>query len=442
MQPFVQKRLEAVKRRRRLIILLVFVAIIVGLVVAFRGVLAPFLVALFAAYLIDPVIKPMANLRIIGRFRLGRGGAILAVYMVLVAVVYLIGTFTIPAFARQIQQVRGDLPAFKTAVEDTGESLVKRWRALMGRGPSVEDEADGAASGTESNVSRSRFRLKGGGVLVADVVARSDTQVVVDLGGSFMTLDMARIAEEEPLTARPEDASVNVRRIIASGFDEFVQNLDEILKLALSVVTWLVTAIYQIFLIMMITAFLVVDREKIVNFMHSVAPQRHQALSHRLAEYIDRGLAGVIRGQLTICLVNGILTWIGLEFLDVRYALMLGVVAGTLSLIPIFGTIISTVPIVLIALGTSGWEQGALALVWILFIHFVEANILNPKIMGTASRIHPVVIIFALLAGGHTYGLVGALLAVPIASIIQSTFKFYVIDKQAEIDEEPPMTAT
>lgn len=441
MQPFVQQRLEAVKRRRRLIILLVFVAIIVGLVVAFRGVLAPFLVALFAAYLIDPVIKPLAEVRLFRRVRVGRGGAILAVYMVLVAVVYLIGTFTIPAFARQIQQVRGDLPAFKTAVEDTGESLVMRWRALTGRGPS-EDEAGGATSATEPAVSRSRFRLKGGGVLVADVVARSDTQVVVDLGGNFTTLDMARIVEEEPLTARLEDPSVNVRRIIASGFDEFVKNLDEILKLALSVVTWLVTAIYQIFLIMMITAFLVVDREKIVNFMHSVAPQRHQALSHRLAEYIDRGLAGVIRGQLTICLVNGILTWIGLEFLDVRYALMLGVVAGTLSLIPIFGTIISTGPIVLIALGTGGWEQAALSLAWILFIHFVEANFLNPKIMGTASRIHPVVIIFALIAGGHTYGLVGALLAVPIASIIQSMFKFYVIDKQAEIDEEPLMTAT
>jgi predicted PurR-regulated permease PerM len=327
-------------------------------------------------------------------------------------------------------------------VEDTGEALVRRWRLITGRGPNEDEEADGAASANAPAVSRSHFRLKGGGVLVADVVARSDTQVVVDLGGNLTTIDMARIDEEESLTDRLEDPSVNVRRIIAGGFDEFVQNLDEILKLALSVVTWLVNAVYQIFLIMMITAFLVVDREKIVNFMHSVAPQRHQVLSHRLAEYIDRGLAGVIRGQLTICLVNGILTWIGLEFMDVRYALMLGVVAGTLSLIPIFGTIISTIPIVLIALGTSGWEQALLALAWILFIHFVEANFLNPKIMGTASRIHPVVIIFALLAGGHTYGLVGALLAVPIASIIQSTFKFYVIDKQAEIDEEPLMTAT
>ena len=171
------------------------------------------------------------------------------------------------------------------------------------------------------------------------------------------------------------------------------------------------------------------------------SPQRHQALSLRLGEYIDRGLAGVIRGQLMICLVNGTLTWLGLWFFEVKYALMLGCFAGIMSLIPIFGTILSTIPIVLIAFA-SGWDKALFAFGWILFIHFLEANFLNPKIMGTASRIHPVVVIFALLAGEHAYGIVGALLAVPAASIVQSTFKFYVIDKQAEVEEEPVLGAT
>ena len=67
-------------------------------------------------------------------------------------------------------------------------------------------------------------------------------------------------------------------------------------------------------------------------------------------------------------------------------------------------------------------------------IHFVEANFLNPKIMGTASKIHPVVVVFALIAGEHAYGIVGALLAVPAASIVQSCFKFYVIDRAHELD--------
>jgi predicted PurR-regulated permease PerM len=101
----------------------------------------------------------------------------------------------------------------------------------------------------------------------------------------------------------------------------------------------------------------------------------------------------------------------------------LAVVAGVLSLIPIFGTILSTIPIVLIGL-MDGFLTGVLALGWILGIHFIEANLLNPQIIGTSAHIHPVIVIFALLAGESAFGLVGALLAVPVASILLTLFKF------------------
>ena len=64
-------------------------------------------------------------------------------------------------------------------------------------------------------------------------------------------------------------------------------------------------------------------------------------------------------------------------------------------------------------------------LAWIIGIHLVEANFLNPKIMGDAAKIHPVLVVFALIAGEHSYGLVGALFAVPVASIIQTIFVYY-----------------
>ena len=134
----------------------------------------------------------------------------------------------------------------------------------------------------------------------------------------------------------------------------------------------------------------------------------------------------MVRGQLTICLVNGVLTYAGLALLDIKFSLLLAVVAGCLSLIPIFGTILSTIPIVLFGL-TDGLTTGFLALLWILFIHFLEANILNPKIIGTSAHIHPVIVIFALLAGESAFGLVGALLAVPTTSIILTLFKFFLI---------------
>jgi putative heme transporter len=136
----------------------------------------------------------------------------------------------------------------------------------------------------------------------------------------------------------------------------------------------------------------------------------------------------VIRGQLLICLVNGILTYIGLLIFGVKYSLILAVVAGMMSLIPIFGSILSSVPIVAVALvsGDHGLDpfRGIAMVLWIVGIHFIEANLLNPKIIGTAAKIHPVFVVFSLFLGEHSYGLVGALLAVPILSAIQVVFMF------------------
>ena len=96
--------------------------------------------------------------------------------------------------------------------------------------------------------------------------------------------------------------------------------------------------------------------------------------------------------------------------------------------IPIFGSILSSFPIVAVALISSGHfdlKKGFLVLSWIILIHLFEANLFNPKIMGNAAKIHPVLVVFALIAGEHSYGLVGALFAVPVASIIQTIFVYY-----------------
>ena len=144
---------------------------------------------------------------------------------------------------------------------------------------------------------------------------------------------------------------------------------------------------------------------------------------------MDRGLSGEIRGQLLICLINGILTYIGLLVFNVKYGLILATVAGAMSLIPIFGSILSSIPIVTVALvsGESGIDifRGIAMTLWIVGIHFIEANLLNPKIIGTAAKIHPVLVIFALFLGEYSYGLVGALLAVPILSAIQVVFMYF-----------------
>jgi predicted PurR-regulated permease PerM len=100
---------------------------------------------------------------------------------------------------------------------------------------------------------------------------------------------------------------------------------------------------------------------------------------------------------------------------------VLAVVSTVMSLIPIFGSIASAVPAVALGL-TQSFGTALFVLAWIVGIHQLEANVLNPKIMGDAAKIHPVLVIFSLLVGEHLFHIVGALLAVPVMSIAQSLF--------------------
>jgi predicted PurR-regulated permease PerM len=191
----------------------------------------------------------------------------------------------------------------------------------------------------------------------------------------------------------------------------------------------------------MLTAFISMDAPRIVRFFETLFPTQARDDFRRLLHGIDSGLAGVVRGQLTIMLVNGVLTLIGLLVLQVPFAFALGALATILYVVPIFGTILSSIPIVLLALTAGGLSKALLALGWILVIHALEAYVLNPKIMGDASKIHPVLIVLALVIGERTWGLVGALLAVPVASVVVAIFRF-LHRKLAELDEraaQPPM---
>ena len=236
--------------------------------------------------------------------------------------------------------------------------------------------------------------------------------------------------EDEKTPEQSLQSAFDLERGLDGLIEEMLKSSNERLSSLISFAQQLVVGVIQAFvkliLTLMVAAFITIDLHGVMGFFRSLIPSEHRVSYDDLLVELDRGLGGVVRGQLMICLVNGVLTYIGLVILDIKFSLLLAVVAGVLSLIPIFGTILSSIPIVLFGL-TDGLVTGGLALLWILGIHFVEANILNPKIIGTSAHIHPVIVIFALLAGESAFGLVGALLAVPTASILLTLFKFFVM---------------
>jgi len=253
-------------------------------------------------------------------------------------------------------------------------------------------------------------------------------------------VEIARVGEERWTLRRPPPEAGNAKigenlrgkfdleeklnKILEEAVTFSNEQLAELIEFIQHLIIGILEAFIAILMTLMVAAFISIDLPRFMGFFRSLVPEGVRVSYDELLTRVDRGLSGVIRGQLIICVVNGILTFIGLWLIEVKFAVLLAVIAGVFSIIPVFGAVISTIPICIIA-ATQSMTKAVLVLAWILGIHFLEGNILNPKIIGTSAEIHPVIVIFALLAGESTYGLVGAILAVPVASILLSLFKFF-----------------
>ena len=360
--------------KRRLLILAALWLFALLVLVLFRSVVTPFAGAALVAYLIAPLVDRMGRLSVRGR-SLPRWVAILAVYFVFFLLVYLFMVGLLPQLYRELARITREALGFVKSLtpQRVQELAVAAESWLLERGIPVELAHHSPA---------------------------------MDNGWS-LSLDLAQGLEG--LAER------------ASGFLE--ENLGGIVAVSRSIVTSLLASVFMLFFILMVAAFFTLDSTAIRAYSATLVPSELAQDMRVLVQRIDRSLAGVVRGQVIICLVNGVLTFIGLVLLKVKFAVLLATVATLFSLIPIFGSILSSIPIVLIGL-SQGWGTGLGALGWIVGIHALEAYFLNPKIMGSAARIHPVVVAFSLIAGERTFGLLGALFAVPVAAIVVACFDF------------------
>jgi len=238
---------------------------------------------------------------------------------------------------------------------------------------------------------------------------------------------------------RPFDAERFVADSIQQSLTYARQNALELLRIGSGIVIGVSRVVFVFGITLMIAAYLMLTRERILGFLRSLVRPSSRPSFDRLFWRVDRGLAGVVRGQILICIINGVLSAIGFAIVGLKYWPLLALLATVFSLVPIFGSIASAVPAVALGL-TQSVGTAFFVLLWIIAIHQLEANVLNPKILGDAAKIHPVLVIFALLVGEHFFHVPGALLAVPVMSIAQSAFiHFREIVQRAdpELSREP-----
>jgi predicted PurR-regulated permease PerM len=256
-------------------------------------------------------------------------------------------------------------------------------------------------------------------------LAAESKDLIRDLEHRFAVLldNFDAFAQENQIPIERAQVQAFVRGNLESIAEQIRTNAGHVFTLGQTMVASVFRTVFGVFLVLMLTAFMSLDRPRIAGFARSMVAAEHQKGFDEIVGGIADSLGGVVRGQLLICLTNGILTFIGLVTLEVKFPFVLALVAMTFSLVPIFGSILSTVPIVAIALAESP-PKAVFVLLWIIGIHLIEANLLNPKIMGDASKIHPLIVVFVLMVGERTAGLIGALFAVPIASVVVTMFKF------------------
>ncbi len=171
--------------------------------------------------------------------------------------------------------------------------------------------------------------------------------------------------------------------------------------------------------------YLLRDWDRIVNRLDGWLPRRHRATIREQLDEIDKTLAGFARGQAIVCLGLGVFYGIGLTWVGLEFGLIVGLGTGLISFVPFFGMLTGLV----VGMGLAFAQFDAwlpIALVAIIFAagQIIEGNFVTPKLVGDRVGLHPVWMIFALLAGGALFGFVGVLMSVPAAATIGVLLRF------------------
>jgi predicted PurR-regulated permease PerM len=388
---------------RRHILLGVSAAIAVAVVIAAHEVMLPFVLAVVIAYVLTPLVARVE------RRRLPRPVAVLLVYAVVLGSMAGFVRGVAPRIALEFRNLRAELPALSDEAKDKWvPAITERLRVLGFAPPPAPLEAPPEPAVTSAFVAH----------------PQPDGSLAIDVGAGVAVTETKTGWLVEPAHEKkgePFDPNRVMAEAVGKSFAYAQENSLEIARAVRDLIVAVSRVVFVFFITLMLAAYMMLTRERILGFFRSLVRPDARASFDRFLQRMDRGLSGVVRGQLVICGINGVLSAVGFAIVGLKYWPVMALLAAVFSLIPIFGSIASAVPAVAIGL-TQGLGTATFVLVWIVGIHQLEANVLNPKIMGDSAKIHPVLVIFALLVGEHFFHVVGALLAVPTMSIAQSVF--------------------
>jgi predicted PurR-regulated permease PerM len=314
----------------------------------------PFAAGIALGYLLDPVVSKMEKL---GLNRLSASGLILVVFTAVFALVLVV---VAPILGNQLVSFAQRLPGYamrlQTLAIDEGNALIEKY---------------------------------GGGWLSS-----------LGLGEQLSSAQIQKSIGD--FVAQGAQWLVNAMKSLVSG-GAAVFNF-----LALLIITPVVAF------------YILIDWNRMIAEIDSWLPLDHRDRLRAIAAEINRALAGFIRGQSLVCLFDGLWYGLGLTLIGLDFGFVIGVIAGLLSFVPYVGSLSALVLSIGVAL-VQGWPSLKLVVMAVGVVvcgQFLEAYVVSPKLVGGSIGLHPVWLMFALLAFGQLFGFVGLVVAVPTAAAI------------------------
>lgn len=320
------------------------------------SVLAPFVLAIALAYILDPLVDRLETRRV------PRGISVLLLTVPTVVVLGVLVLIFVPSAFRQIGEIVQGIPVFiERVVEwfEDGQTWVAAIEVPYFDGAALVEQLQGVDSDA----------------IVAFVQERQDA-----------------------FTQWLWETALGLGRGLGS----------------------IATILSYVILTPVLTYYLIRDWDRVIERIGNLVPMNRQDSVKSFAKECDQLVSSYMRGQFTVAFIIGVLTGLGYMLLSFPYAGTLGLVAGVFSVVPYLGGIITLIPAIFIAL-VSGSVLTSLLKVAAVFIgvQILDGSLISPKIVGDSVGIHPVWVVLAMTLGGYYFGVLGLLVAVPVAAIIK-----------------------
>lgn len=270
--------------------------------------------------------------------------------------------------------------------------------------------------------------------LINQLTALTSTVPLLVQNAESTLRDLLDILRERGLLQdRPEDLVSNLSGVVLERAQSLAQGL---VSSALGIISGVASAAIQLFGVAFVAIYLLVDSERFRRFFISMTPVGYREDADGLWHQLGTSLSRYLGGLSIILAIQGALSAAALWALDVPYPLLLGAWVSLTAIIPYLGAFLGAIPAIALALAVSPTTAVLTALLF-LAIQQLEGNLLTPYIQGQSVRVHPIVVLLAVLFAAEAAGILGIIFTVPTLAVLRVLFDFFSDRLQVRTAPEP-----